>query len=269
MPIIGLTDNAPAFPRIGELRKGGEKTDPKRPGPDLDYFRFTSKLPDVADKFTNIYGKQPQAVNVFLPYDTTDENFEAWQEAWVSGGLKHRCDGQHVTVEQRGNSYVQHSPGTVKCPGGCKQVGRLKVIIPELGRLALPSGAIVDSDTGEIVEPDIEEIEGELMPPPPQVSYEATPLPVASPARLRALHAAGSSFYGKDWNNKRPELVLSVTGKRTKSSKELTPDEAEKLIAGINKKADMEKQPTIQKPSNDLLFEEYFGNGQATGAYQE
>lgn len=122
-------------------------------------------------------------------------------------------------------------------------------------------GADVDED-GYIVEGEIEHPE-----PKQQVVYEATPLPVASPARLRALHAAGSSFYGKDWDDKRPELVLSVTGKRTKSSKELTPDEAEKLIAGINKKADTARAD--QKPSNDLLFEEYFGTAPTAGAYQE
>lgn len=136
MPIVGLTTNGAAFPRIGELRKGGEKTDPKRPGPDLTYFRFTSQNTAVAQKFTAVYGNQPQGINIFLPYATTDENFEAWQEEWGAGSLKHRCDGEHVVMIQRNGEYVQPAPGTVKCPGNCKQVGRLKVIIPELGRLA-------------------------------------------------------------------------------------------------------------------------------------
>lgn len=136
MPIKGLTDNGAAFPRIGELRKGGVKSDPKRPGPDLDYFRFTSSVPGVENRFGSIYGKEPQSVNVFLPYHTTEENFEAWKEAWVAGGLQHRCDGEFVAVMQQGGQYVKLPHGKMKCPGGCKQVGRLRIIIPELGRLA-------------------------------------------------------------------------------------------------------------------------------------
>lgn len=136
MPIVGLTTNGAAFPRIGELRKGGEKTDPKRPGPDLTYFRFTSQNDAVVKKFAAVYPGQPQSVNVFFPYATTDENFEAWQEEWGAGSLKHRCDGEHVVMVQRNGEYVQPAPGAMKCPGNCKQVGRLKVIIPELGRLA-------------------------------------------------------------------------------------------------------------------------------------
>ena len=138
-------------------------------------------------------------------------------------------------------------------------------------RCTVLQGKVISRPGANLAETLQDWLSGEaLPPPPPPVSYEATPLPVVSPERLRALHAAGSSFYGKDWDDKRPELVLSVTGKRTKSSKELTPDEAEKLIVGINKKADMEKQPfTNPKPSNDLLFEEHFGNSQVTGAYQD
>lgn len=341
MPIIGLTDNAPAFPRIGELRKGGEKTDPKRPGLDLNYFRFTSKLPDVTAKFASIYGNQPQAVNVFLPYDTTDENFEAWQEEWIAGGLVHRCDGQHITVQREGSTYVTLSQVEPwPCPyfsgqkqrtkqnPGCKQVGRLKVIIPELGRLAyvvalttsiwdiseihanlkayealrgslrgipfvfsrvprmistpsgngrarrekwlwhieadaqwvqaqlsvmqrqalpsgarltLPSGEIVDNETGEIVEPDIDEVVG-ISP-----STEPSAIELAQPNRLKALHAAGSSYYDEDWKEKRGELADKVSKGRTKSSKELSVDEVERLITGIREKAE-ETPETIETP---------------------
>ncbi|MCA9366844.1 hypothetical protein KC887_01100 [Candidatus Kaiserbacteria bacterium] len=137
MPIVGLTTNGAAFPRIGELRKGAEKpATGNRPGADLDHFRFTSTNHAVSQKFYAVYDKEPQAINIFLPYATTDENFEAWQEEWGAGSLKHRCDGEHVVMIQRNGQYVQPAPGAVKCPGNCKQVGRLKVIIPELGRLA-------------------------------------------------------------------------------------------------------------------------------------
>lgn len=135
MPIIGLTDRTASFPRIGELRKGAEK--PKtgnRPGADLKYFRFTSKNDEALESFNRAYPSEPNAINVFLPFNTTDENFEAWQEEWGAGSLKHRCDGKTAVRWQTPQGTYSHDP--IPCPGGCKQVGRLKVIIPELGRLA-------------------------------------------------------------------------------------------------------------------------------------
>lgn len=361
MPIKGLTDNGAAFPRIGELRKGGVKSDPKRPGPDLDYFRFTSSVPGVENRFGSIYGKEPQSVNVFLPYHTTEENFEAWKEAWVAGGLQHRCDGEFVTVTQQGGQYVKLPHGKMQCPGGCKQVGRLKIIIPELGRLAyvvalttsiwdisevhsnlaayealrgslqgipfvlsrvprmisvpgtdgkrvrrekwlwhieadahwvsaqlgvmqrqalpspsgatlsLGSGAVVDTDTGEILEPPAEEVEDEIVtdnapqPSSPQLAY-------VNESTLKALHAAGNAFYGKAWDTKRHELVASVSGGRATSSKELTDDEAHRLIRGINNKASQQQikeasPPPHEEPTADLFGGSRFIGG--NGAYEE
>lgn len=147
MAIIGLTDVQSSFPRIGELRKGDVKGD-KRPGRDLTHFRFTSSLPGTVEKFTAIYGDEPNEIDCFFPYATTDENFEAWQEEWAAGGLVHRCDGQQVVMYQKDGKYVMPDYGTLPCPyatgkrertrqqPGCKQAGRLKVILPALGRLA-------------------------------------------------------------------------------------------------------------------------------------
>lgn len=147
MGIKGLTDRQASFPRIGELRKGAVKGN-NRPGVDLTHFRFTSNIDGVESKFAAIYGNEPQAVNIFLPYASTDENFEAWQEEWAGGGLVHRCDGQYVVMYQKDGEYIQPQPGEMVCPyesgkrprtkqkPGCKPSGRLKVILPELGRLA-------------------------------------------------------------------------------------------------------------------------------------
>ena len=136
MGIIGLTDKGSSFPRIGELRKGAEKpATGNRPGADLKVFRFTSKNKNVEDWFNLAY-PTGNDINVFFPFSTTDENFQAWQEEWGAGSLKHRCDGKHVVIIQQGGRYVHPEPNTMPCPGGCKQVGRLKVIIPELARLA-------------------------------------------------------------------------------------------------------------------------------------
>ncbi len=62
---------------------------------------------------------------------------------------------------------------------------------------------------------------------------------------LKKLQTVGTKVYGKEWDSKRKQLVLSVTNNRTDSSKLLTPEEANKLIKGIEAKL-----PTVT--DNDL-----------------
>ena len=113
-PIRGLTNQQPQFPQIGQLRKG-KKDEQGRPI-DLDYFRFTSEVPGVAETFNAIYGEEPRLINVFLPHQTTDENWDAWNEEYVASGLVHRCDGEFVVRyrnKQMGD-YITPEPNTVK-----------------------------------------------------------------------------------------------------------------------------------------------------------
>lgn len=136
MPIIGMTDRGASFPRIGELRKGAAKpTQGNAPGKDLDHFRFTSLNADVVAQFRTVYGDEPQEVHCFLPYATTDENFEAWIEEWGAGSLKWRGNGQTLVIWQKPDGTYSQEPKPQPAKGG-KQVGRLKVILPALGRLA-------------------------------------------------------------------------------------------------------------------------------------
>jgi hypothetical protein len=58
----------------------------------------------------------------------------------------------------------------------------------------------------------------------------------ASQSQLNRLHAVGTQLYGADWDDKRHALAETVSKGATKSSKELTPGEVEKLIAGMEKK---------------------------------
>lgn len=134
MPIIGLTNRTAMFPELGTIRKGGPKTDPKKPGPDLDYFRFDTDDAEALAAFGVAFGADPREIEIILPFPTTDENFEAWREEYVASGLKHRCDG--VTAIQWLRPDGQYSFEPIPCPGGCKQTGRLKVIIPALERFA-------------------------------------------------------------------------------------------------------------------------------------
>lgn len=133
MAIKGLTDRQATFPQVGVLRKGAVKPD-KGPGRDLNHFRFDSDDADAVRVFNECYGDEPRQIFAYVPYRTTAENFEAWKEDWVASSLKHRCDGETMVrwLTPQGTYSTEARP----CPGGCKQVGRLKIIVPQLKRLA-------------------------------------------------------------------------------------------------------------------------------------
>ncbi|MHB1296848.1 MAG: recombination directionality factor [Anaerolineae bacterium] len=142
MPIKRLQNaNRPALRILGKLRKGGPKgglgTEKARGGfgRDLTYFRFVTPYPEVLKAFTEIYGENPAMLRVFLPYDTPERNFDSWKEEWGGARLKHRCDGEYC-VKWLAPDGAYHVDPTMQekhpCPGGCKEVGRLLVILPEL-----------------------------------------------------------------------------------------------------------------------------------------
>lgn len=136
MGIKGLTDRGPSLPQIGELRKGGEKPAAgNKPGADLKYFRFTSKHPQVERAFYDSYPDNPTAVNVYFPFQTADENFSAWVEEWGAGSLKWRGDGETLVLWQKPDGSYSQEPKPQPATGG-KEIGRLKIVIPELKRLA-------------------------------------------------------------------------------------------------------------------------------------
>ena len=150
MPIIGLTDRPASFPQIGILRKGApsekkvnqQGKEYSSVGRDLKYFRFDTDDTDAAGRFRTVYGNEPTSIHVFLPFASAAENLEAWQEHWTAGALQHRCDGKTCVLWLNGQRYSQQPK---PCPhekldaherDRCKPTGRLKVVIPELRRLA-------------------------------------------------------------------------------------------------------------------------------------
>lgn len=160
MPIVGMTDNiSEAWPTLGKLHKGSKKKENGQMGDDLTHFRFTSDRPDVLEAFEAVYNGKPTIINVFLPYPNAEAPnqdgegcFMAYREKWnASNTLLHRCDGKFVTryYNDQGQ-YIDPTPGTMKCPGGCTQTGRLFVIIPELwaaghvGQVTLETHSIHD-----------------------------------------------------------------------------------------------------------------------------
>jgi hypothetical protein len=136
MTIIGLTTEvSPRYPRIGKLRKGGEKSATGF-GADLDHFRFVSPYPEVTKAFAESHPARPREVHIFIPHDTVESAFTTSCEMWNKTGLVHRCDGQTMSLWREGARYVR---GAKPCTGGHKDndphrdaVGRLEFIIPPL-----------------------------------------------------------------------------------------------------------------------------------------
>lgn len=160
MPILGLTDRGAALPRLGILRKGAPKPNENRPGADLKtHFRFECEDAAVVADFRRAYSDQPNHIRVMFYYPTTAQNFETWQEHHSAGALKHRCDGQTCVLSLQADGTYSHEP--VPCPSIalkaqnpnidkkhlCRPIGRLKVVIPELQRMAyilVPTTSIND-----------------------------------------------------------------------------------------------------------------------------
>lgn len=134
MGIKGLTDRQAAFPKLGVLRKGAPKPEQGNKLTDLDCFRFDSQDKKALQVFAQAYGETPREINVYLPYQTVEQNFLTSKEEWSAGGLKHRCDGEICEIWQTPDGKYSREPRP--CPGNCKEVGRLSVIIPELRRFA-------------------------------------------------------------------------------------------------------------------------------------
>lgn len=146
MPIVGMTrrqDVAEATHRLvyGTLRKGGPKTDAKKPGPELDHWRFTSERPELVAAFYAAYPDKPKEVDAYLPFPDMERNWQTWAEEYDAGGLRHRCDGRTMTRWRKQDGSYQD--GEQPCPyfagrartkenPGCKQVGRLYLVLPAL-----------------------------------------------------------------------------------------------------------------------------------------
>ncbi len=163
MPIKGLTDRGEGFASIGDIRKGAEKTE-NRPGQDLEYFRveFYKGEDEAAELFEEHYGKEPVSIDILFPFNEIDRCWDAWYEAYLAGAMVARADGEVYTYlrdYKNGEVLVDNgldvktgkprpfSPDDIVAtwkskkknedvPVHCIPVGRLKVILPVLRRLA-------------------------------------------------------------------------------------------------------------------------------------
>lgn len=150
MPIVGMTTRVrPQFPSLGTIRKGAKRTaediSKNRPGRDLEYFRFSNpERPELERAFQELYPREPQVIRFYFMYDSIEDNWDAWMEEWVAGGLVHRCDGETMVLwrtktgdyltERKECPYHQDPKLRTRKNPGCKQVGRLRILLPEMLR---------------------------------------------------------------------------------------------------------------------------------------
>ena len=170
--IVGLTDRGMAFPEIGQIRKGEEKTRADQPGKDLTYFRvvFAEAEREAQRVFEQHYGSEPAKIQIWLPFPDRDRCWEAAYEAYTASELKARAgicplpeadltlnyfeklkDPETLEVlvkdwrDADGKLRVFDPDAPVghymnqkgkRIPLYATPAGRLKVILPILGRLA-------------------------------------------------------------------------------------------------------------------------------------
>ena len=160
--IKGLTDRGLAFPEIGQIRKGSPKTKNERGievvGKDLKYFRveFDQNEQESIKKFQEVYGKEPTEINIFLPFKEVSRVWDAYYEAYTAGRMIARADGEKFLYKvdsQTGVVEVYNGEPETKFdksqpvgfyvttkgekkPIFARPVGRLRVIVKELKRLA-------------------------------------------------------------------------------------------------------------------------------------
>lgn len=147
MSIKGLTDRNLSFPEIGAIRKGAPKSEKGTVGRDLKYFRveFDEQETEAAKVFVAAYGHEPAEINILLPFNEIERVWDAWLESYTAGRMIARSDGEYfiylvdkTTGETLVKNGVDRSGRKVahKDMEGLKPTGRLKVVIPELARMA-------------------------------------------------------------------------------------------------------------------------------------
>lgn len=155
-PIKGLTNRPAMFPEIGQIRKGSPKDANGQMGRDLTYFRIEIDEKEVDTKKAIIekYGERPTELPIVLAFNEVERVWDAWYEAYTAGRLVARADGEFFTYKidvQTGEVLTKNEriPFDKDTPVGfytsqkgkqvpifCKPVGRLRVVLPDLQRLA-------------------------------------------------------------------------------------------------------------------------------------
>ena len=122
-----------------------------------------------AEQFNIVYGERPKEINILLPFDDIDAVWDIWLEAYTASRLIARSDGEQIIymaspvelaeqgvkiIPSLGKETVRDGQPYVPCPSDnvigtyystkknkdfelkLEPAGRLRVVIPELERLA-------------------------------------------------------------------------------------------------------------------------------------
>lgn len=155
-PIKGLTNRPAMFPEIGQIRKGSPKDASGQMGRDLTYFRIEvdEKEIDTQKAIIEKYGEKPTELPIVLAFNEVERVWDAWYEAYTAGRLVARADGEFYTYKidtKTGEVLTKGDPmpfdkddvvgyytskNDKQVPIKCKPVGRLRVVLPDLQRLA-------------------------------------------------------------------------------------------------------------------------------------
>ncbi len=148
---------APRPAVIGKLKKGAERTEEdienRRPGQDLHWFRFVPKpgFEKAEGVFTETFGADPAMISGVLPLSTVDECFPTNREARdKSGILLHICDGETMTLWRDEKSVYHNTPAP--CTGGCEEMGRLYLEIPELTAAGFAGVVMLETGSGNDID---------------------------------------------------------------------------------------------------------------------
>ena len=163
-------------------------------------------------------------------------------------------DGEHEQAEDIGTGttkpVMEAAPKCPKCGGPMwdNREGKTNPKAPDFKckNRACGFGVWVDSLPAAAMQP--EPAIAPAQAKPPALPADQAPM---TPWQKAALHSAGSSYYGKEWDTKRHELVSKVTRGRTQSSADLTASEANTLIDGINRRANEEAAAAAQAEASE------------------
>lgn len=144
------------LPRIGKLRKGGEKGE-KSPGRDLDFFRLTlePQYESIRQDFEQLYTPEPTELhNVLLAADSPDLAFTYWYEHWAHAKIVRRCDGDEIVgryIESKGYDTTHLPCACNESNRECHQHGYMDIVLPDLcsltgtwGKITLLTSSLYD-----------------------------------------------------------------------------------------------------------------------------
>lgn len=184
------------------------------------------------------------------PYWCGDDG--VWRDVWLSDANPRAAKvSVYLMGVERGTPGVAHWREYAQASGDmwkrmpalmlakCAEMLALRKAFPmELSGLYTQEEMGQADNVVDVTPVRVEQPAPQLADPNGDVIFENTPAPVVSEEQLKELHAVGRAYYGEEWDEQRHKLVKAVSKGAVSSSKELLPEEADKLIAGIRKKLD-------------------------------